>query len=58
MQIGQLICQKASDIGACMVVMAKHSRGALKELFVGSVTSHCIHHSRVPVLVVSAPPGE
>jgi nucleotide-binding universal stress UspA family protein len=50
--IGELICRKASELGAAAVVMSSHNKGRLKELFLGSVTNFCLHHSPVPLVMV------
>ncbi|KAF8060065.1 Zeaxanthin epoxidase [Scenedesmus sp. PABB004] len=50
--IGALVCRRAEQVGAVAVVMAKHSRGAIKEFFVGSVTNYCAHHCKQPVLIL------
>jgi nucleotide-binding universal stress UspA family protein len=34
-------CCRAEKTGAVAVVMAKHSKTALQEFFVGSVTNYC-----------------
>ena len=50
--MGAIICKRAEQLDAGMVVMAKHDKGALKEFFLGSSTKHCTHHCRAPVLVL------
>ena len=40
------------------IVMARHSKGKLKEMWVGSVTKACVHKSTVPVAVVPAGTAE
>ena len=52
LQIGSIICQRADQLQAALVVMAKHNKGALQEFFVGSSTTYCTHHCRSPVLVL------
>jgi nucleotide-binding universal stress UspA family protein len=32
--------------------MAKHTKGAMMELFMGSVTTYVIHHCKSPVFVL------
>lgn len=49
--IGELICRKAKELKANLVVVAKHNQGALSELFLGSVTTYCVKHCTVPCLV-------
>ena len=51
-QVGVEICKRAEHLGAYMVVMAKHTRGPLQQLLLGSATLYCLKHCRVPVLVL------
>ena len=39
--VGSAICERASKLGAALVVLSTHNKGALKEFFVGSVTNYC-----------------
>jgi nucleotide-binding universal stress UspA family protein len=39
---------------ADMLVVGSHGTGALAELFLGSVSLHCVRHAGVPVVVVPA----
>jgi len=50
--VGNVVCMKAGALGAAALVMASHTKSKLAELFLGSVTNYCTHHSPVPVLVV------
>lgn len=50
--IGNVVCRKAEDIGARALIISSRSVSRLKRFFLGSVTSHCVHHSKVPVMVV------
>eukprot|EP00892_Ulva_mutabilis_P006978 jgi/Ulvmu1/4652/UM002_0383.1 len=50
--IGRVICQKAEQLDAAAVVLAKHHRGRLKEMFMGSVCKHCVQNCQKPVVVV------
>ena len=51
--IACVILSKAKDLPNCTaIVMARHSKGALKELWVGSVTKQVVKDSPVPVAVV------
>ncbi|KAL4448074.1 hypothetical protein ABPG75_005293 [Micractinium tetrahymenae] len=47
-----VILKKAADVDAQCIVMARHSKGKLKEMWVGSVTKSCVHRSTIPVAVV------
>lgn len=50
--IGSITCKRAEQLNATALVMAKHNKGQIKEFFLGSVTSYCTHHSKVPVCVL------
>mmetsp|Transcript_23579 Transcript_23579/g.80372 ORF Transcript_23579/g.80372 Transcript_23579/m.80372 type:complete len:90 (-) Transcript_23579:268-537(-) len=50
--IGQLVCANAMDLDAAAVVMASHGKGRIKEFFLGSCTTYCTKHCKVPVVVV------
>jgi nucleotide-binding universal stress UspA family protein len=50
--IGAIVCRRAEQLNAGTVVMAKHSKGRLREFFVGSVTTYCTHHCKSPLLVM------
>jgi hypothetical protein len=39
--IGSAICNRAEQLNAVCVVMAKGNKGQVEEFFVGSVCSHC-----------------
>lgn len=40
------------DVDAQAIVMARHSKGKLREMWVGSVTKAVVHRSSIPVAVV------
>eukprot|EP00879_Flechtneria_rotunda_P003518 GHRR01003749.1.p1 GENE.GHRR01003749.1~~GHRR01003749.1.p1 ORF type:complete len:162 (+),score=36.49 GHRR01003749.1:210-695(+) len=50
--IGVLVCKRAEQLNAVVVVMAKHSRGPIQEWFIGSATNYACHHCKQPVLVL------
>lgn len=50
--VSSVILKKAADVGAQAIVMARHSKGKLKEMWVGSVTKALVHKSTLPVAVV------
>ena len=50
--IGALLCRRAEQLNAAVLVMAKHNRGAVKEFFIGSVSNYALHHCKQPVLVL------
>ena len=50
--IGRVVCQKAEQLNAAAVVLAKHRTGRLKEMVMGSVCKHCVQHCPKPVIIV------
>lgn len=50
--IGNVVCRKADEIGACALVLSGRSKSRLQRFFLGSVTNHCVHHCKIPVMVV------
>jgi structural maintenance of chromosome 2 len=50
--IGALLCRRAEQLNAGVVLMGKHNRGAVKEFFIGSVSNYALHHCKQPVLVL------
>lgn len=48
----QTILLEAARLGAELIVMATHGRGAVFDLLVGSVSHAVLRHSRIPVLMV------
>ncbi len=49
--MGHIICQKAEDLRASLIVMANHNRSAVAELIMGSVSQYVMHHAKKPVLI-------
>jgi len=49
---GVAIVEEAARIGADLIVMATHGRGALGRLWQGSVADHVVRHSSVPILLI------
>ena len=49
---GDTICLVAEEIGADVVVIGSHGNGRLKEILLGSVSRHVLHHAPCPVLTV------
>ena len=50
--VGEVICDHAERMGATAIVMAPHSRGRLREWFVGSACRHCLRRSKTPLVIV------
>lgn len=50
--VGEAICDEAGRVGADLIVMATHGRGALGRLVLGSIADHVIRRSTRPVMVV------
>ena len=46
------ILTEAKDVGADMIVVGSHGRGAMNQLLVGSVSKGVLHKSKLPVLVI------
>ena len=49
---GAEIVEEAARIGAGLIVMSTHGRGALARLWLGSVADHVVRHVSVPTLLV------
>lgn len=52
---GEAICEEAGRVGADLIVMSTHGRGALGRMWLGSVADYVIRHTSVPVLLVHPP---
>lgn len=50
--VGEMICEKADELKATVIVMAAHNKGRLVRFIVGSTTQYCIRNSHVTVLVM------
>ncbi|CAN6300819.1 unnamed protein product [Urochloa humidicola] len=50
-----VICGAAEKAGADMVVMGSHGYGFLQRALLGSVSNHCVHNCKCPVVVVKKP---
>lgn len=51
---GRQICQVAQDWGAELIVVGRHNRSGLSELWIGSVSNYVMHHAGCSVMVVHA----
>jgi structural maintenance of chromosome 2 len=50
--VGEVLCQRASDLKAVAVVMASHNKGAVQRFFLGSATEYCARNCSVPIVVL------
>lgn len=50
--ISHVIARKCDELSATIVVMARHSKGSLKEMWVGSVTKQLLRKANIPVAIV------
>ena len=48
----KVIIVEAEQIGADLIIMARGGRGTLRGFFLGSVSSHVLHYSKIPMLLV------
>lgn len=49
--VADAIWRRSEELKASLIIVAKHNRGLIKEMFTGSVTTKLIHLSKQPVLV-------
>ena len=49
---GDHVVEAAARIGADLIVMATHGRGALGRLWLGSVADHVVRHATIPVFLI------
>jgi nucleotide-binding universal stress UspA family protein len=49
---GVVLCDRAGELGADVVVVGSRGRGALKRALLGSVSTYVVHNAPCPVLVV------
>lgn len=52
---GPALLSAIEEHGCDLVVVGTRGRGAVKSLFLGSVTEHLVSHSPVPIVVVPPP---
>lgn len=51
---GAVLVQRANELAAVAVVVARHNKGMLKEFFMGSVSTYMSKHCKRPVVVIHA----
>ncbi|KAL8161304.1 hypothetical protein V2J09_012793 [Rumex salicifolius] len=51
----EAICDAVNKYPVRMLVLGSHHRGAFKRVFMGSVSSYCVHNAKCPVLVAGKP---
>lgn len=51
----EAICRAAEKLHAAMLVVGSRGMGGLKSVLLGSVSSYCLQHSKVPVVVYREP---
>ena len=49
---GDTICAVAEELDADLIIVGSHGHGWLQRVFIGSVSTHVLHHAPCPVLVV------
>lgn len=50
--IGEILLEEASAVGANLIVMGTHGRGAVKRLLLGGVADHVVRHAPCPVVTI------
>jgi nucleotide-binding universal stress UspA family protein len=49
--IGTVLCRKAEELNAAVLVVARHDKSKLSQFFLGSVSQFCVEHCKRPVVV-------
>lgn len=49
-----VICDTAAELGAAVIVMGTHGRGAVGQMFLGSVSQHVVRSAPCPVLLAGS----
>ncbi|PIA44402.1 hypothetical protein AQUCO_01700178v1 [Aquilegia coerulea] len=50
-----VMCEAVDKHHATILVLGSHGYGALKRVFLGSVSDHCAHHAHCSVMIVKKP---
>lgn len=50
--IGEAICKRSEALNANAVAMAKHQRGKISEMFLGSAAKYVTQHCKRPVIII------
>ncbi|MBA0814886.1 hypothetical protein Gohar_020685 [Gossypium harknessii] len=45
------ICEAVEKLNIELLILGSHGRGAIQRAFLGSVSNHCVHNAKCPVLV-------
>ena len=53
-EAGALLCRRADELGADVVVVGSRGRGAIRRALLGSVSTFVVHNAPCPVLVIRA----
>lgn len=51
--VGHTVCKLAKENAATLIVMAQRGLGAIRRTLIGSVSDYVIHHTHIPVTVVT-----
>jgi nucleotide-binding universal stress UspA family protein len=51
----ETLMEVAGNVGADLIIMGSHGKGALYRAFVGSVSEQVLRESKVPVMIVPSP---
>lgn len=49
--IGELLCRKAEELDAAVMVLSQHDKTRVQQIFLGSVSNYCTHHCKRSVIV-------
>lgn len=51
LSVGEALLQAAQSCAASMIVMGAYTHGRVRQIFLGGVTRHVLHHAAIPVLM-------